>query len=249
MNRAIVETPHLMMLIAIMVTVPAVDCNGLTGYVSVAKRNLTRTCRFMAEHGAGVDTIRWVRDHVRIIDQTKLPRERVYVEIWTAGQMIEAIQTMQIRGAPALGVAGAFGVVLAAAAVDAPVREGFIAALRPLAQRVADAGYNLRGPIAIVEEGDTIIIDVDRKALDLDVPAAEIARRFEGWRSPASRYRTGVMAKYAALVGSASNGAVTTGPFARAAWRNCTRSVSSIGAGGRNPCARGSPRPACRCRR
>ncbi len=70
----------------------------------------------------------------------------------------------------------------------------------------------LGGPIAIVEEGDTVVIDVDRKALDLDVPADEIARRFERWSAPGSRYRTGVMAKYAALVGSASNGAVTTGP-------------------------------------
>ena len=70
----------------------------------------------------------------------------------------------------------------------------------------------LGGPIAIVEEGDRIVIDVDRKALDLDVAAEEVARRFEHWVAPASRYRTGVMAKYAALVGSASLGAVTTGP-------------------------------------
>jgi dihydroxy-acid dehydratase len=70
----------------------------------------------------------------------------------------------------------------------------------------------LGGPIAIVEEGDRITIDVDRKALDLDVPAVEIARRFKLWTTPASRYRTGVMAKYAALVGSPSMGAVTTGP-------------------------------------
>jgi dihydroxy-acid dehydratase len=69
----------------------------------------------------------------------------------------------------------------------------------------------LGGPIAIVEEGDRIVIDVDRAALDLDVPADEVARRFERWTPPAVRYRTGVMAKYAALVGSASTGAVTTG--------------------------------------
>jgi len=69
----------------------------------------------------------------------------------------------------------------------------------------------LGGPIAVVEEGDRIVIDVDRKALDLDVPAAEVARRFERWTPPAPRYRGGVMAKYAALVGSASLGAVTTG--------------------------------------
>jgi dihydroxy-acid dehydratase len=69
----------------------------------------------------------------------------------------------------------------------------------------------LGGPIAIVEEGDTITIDVDRSALDLDVPADEVARRFERWSPTSARYRSGVMAKYAALVGSASQGAVTTG--------------------------------------
>jgi dihydroxy-acid dehydratase len=70
----------------------------------------------------------------------------------------------------------------------------------------------LGGPIAVVEEGDEIVIDVDRKALDLTVAPDEVARRFKGWTAPAARYRSGVMAKYAALVGSASDGAVTTGP-------------------------------------
>jgi dihydroxy-acid dehydratase len=69
----------------------------------------------------------------------------------------------------------------------------------------------LGGPIAIVEEGDTVVIDVDRSALDLDLGADEMARRLERWTPPEPRYRTGVMAKYAALVGSASSGAVTTG--------------------------------------
>jgi dihydroxy-acid dehydratase len=69
----------------------------------------------------------------------------------------------------------------------------------------------LGGPIAVVEEGDEIVIDVDRKALDLNVSPEEIARRFERWSPPPARYQGGVMAKYAALVGSASQGAVTTG--------------------------------------
>ena len=69
----------------------------------------------------------------------------------------------------------------------------------------------LGGPIALVEEGDEIIIDVDRHALDLNVPAAVLAERRARWTAPAPRYRTGVMAKYAALVSSASKGAVTTG--------------------------------------
>jgi dihydroxy-acid dehydratase len=69
----------------------------------------------------------------------------------------------------------------------------------------------LGGPIAIVEEGDTIVIDVDRKALDLEVPDAIIAERLARWTPRAPTYAGGVMAKYAALVGSASGGAVTTG--------------------------------------
>jgi dihydroxy-acid dehydratase len=71
------------------------------------------------------------------------------------------------------------------------------------------------GPIALVREGDQITIDVDRKALDLDVTADELERRRAGWAPPAPRYTTGVLAKYAALVSSASEGAVTTGPRLR----------------------------------
>jgi dihydroxy-acid dehydratase len=69
----------------------------------------------------------------------------------------------------------------------------------------------LGGPIALVEEGDEIVIDVDRHALDLNVPAAVLAERRARWSPPAPRYKSGVMAKYAAMVSSASLGAVTTG--------------------------------------
>ncbi len=69
----------------------------------------------------------------------------------------------------------------------------------------------LGGAIALVEEGDTIVIDVDRKALDLEVDDDVLARRRAAWSPPAARYAGGVMAKYAALVSSASFGAVTTG--------------------------------------
>jgi dihydroxy-acid dehydratase len=67
----------------------------------------------------------------------------------------------------------------------------------------------LGGPIALVREGDRITVDVDRRVLDLEVDAAEIARRRTGWSRPAPRYTSGVLAKYAALVTSASLGAVT----------------------------------------
>jgi dihydroxy-acid dehydratase len=69
----------------------------------------------------------------------------------------------------------------------------------------------LGGPIALVEESDEIVIDVDRKALDLNVDAKILAARAKRWKPPAPRYASGVMAKYAALVSSASEGAVTGG--------------------------------------
>ena len=69
----------------------------------------------------------------------------------------------------------------------------------------------LGGPIAFVVEGDEIVIDVDRKAVDLDVPADVLAERAASWTAPAPRYAGGVLAKYAALVSTASEGAVTTG--------------------------------------
>ena len=75
----------------------------------------------------------------------------------------------------------------------------------------------LGGPIGLVEDGDAIVVDVERKALDLDVPDDVLASRRAKWSPPAPRYPGGVMGKYAALVSSASQGAVTTGArFARA---------------------------------
>ncbi len=65
------------------------------------------------------------------------------------------------------------------------------------------------GPIAAVEEGDPIVFDVDARRLDLDVPAAVVRERLARWRPPRPRYTTGVLAKYAALVSSAAEGAVT----------------------------------------
>lgn len=64
------------------------------------------------------------------------------------------------------------------------------------------------GPIAFVQDGDRIRLDVLAKRLDLLVSDAELARRAAGWAPPEPRYRTGVLAKYAKLVGSASVGAV-----------------------------------------
>ena len=74
----------------------------------------------------------------------------------------------------------------------------------------------LGGPIALVHDGDEIVVDVDRKALDLVVPDDVLTGRRAAWSAPAARYTSGVLAKYAALVSSASDGAVINGQRMRA---------------------------------
>ncbi len=65
------------------------------------------------------------------------------------------------------------------------------------------------GPLAAVRDGDVIVIDVERRRLDLDLPDDELAARLSAWAPPPPRYTSGVLAKYAKLVGSASEGAMT----------------------------------------
>ena len=64
------------------------------------------------------------------------------------------------------------------------------------------------GPIAFVRDGDTVTLDVDTRRIDVDFDV-DARRRESNWQPPAPRYRTGVMAKYAAAVSSAAEGAIT----------------------------------------
>lgn len=109
-------------------------------------------------------TIEWADGLVRFLDQTRLPQEETYVETVDVGRIAEAIRRLEIRGAPAIGVAAALGVVLAARAGDSveAVRAScsdairILAATRPTAVnlftalarmgRVLQAGEALAGP-------------------------------------------------------------------------------------------------------
>jgi dihydroxy-acid dehydratase len=67
----------------------------------------------------------------------------------------------------------------------------------------------LGGPLALVKNGDRIVIDATERRVSLEVPARQLAARRRAWKAPRARYTHGVLAKYARLVGSASGGAVT----------------------------------------
>ncbi|MBI2227491.1 MAG: dihydroxy-acid dehydratase [Deltaproteobacteria bacterium] len=70
-----------------------------------------------------------------------------------------------------------------------------------------EAAYG--GPIAAVRDGDTIVFDIRARRLDVEISPQELSSRLRQWTPPPPRYTTGVMAKYAKLVSSASQGAVT----------------------------------------
>jgi dihydroxy-acid dehydratase len=84
------------------------------------------------------------------------------------------------------------------------------------------------GPLAALRDGDVVVIDTERNRLEVRLARGELARRLARFVPPPPRYTAGVFAKYAALVGSAAEGAVTAPPEpgARARARSATRSTT-----------------------
>jgi dihydroxy-acid dehydratase len=65
------------------------------------------------------------------------------------------------------------------------------------------------GPIAVVREGETISLDIQKRTIELEIPPDELTSRLKAWKAPAPKYTSGVFQKYVRLVGSAAQGAVT----------------------------------------
>lgn len=79
----------------------------------------------MSQSGMKVETLRWVDDHLEMIDQRILPREFVYIKYWSAPQVAEGIKTMVVRGAPAIGCAAAYGIALEALQLELQTSQDF----------------------------------------------------------------------------------------------------------------------------
>ncbi len=81
--------------------------------------------------------IEWLGDRVRILDQTRLPQKEVYLELASYQDIASAIVELKIRGAPAIGVAGAYGVVLGALEIEAESKAEFREKLSAIRQTIA----------------------------------------------------------------------------------------------------------------
>jgi methylthioribose-1-phosphate isomerase len=81
--------------------------------------------------------IEWVSGKIRLIDQTRLPWEEVFLELSDYREVAAAIKEMKVRGAPAIGIAAAYGMVLGAQGIKATSKEEFVAKLRPVSETLA----------------------------------------------------------------------------------------------------------------
>jgi methylthioribose-1-phosphate isomerase len=81
--------------------------------------------------------VTWQQDHVRLIDQNRLPNEYSVVEIRLCSDMVKAIKTMIVRGAPAIGVAASYGIYLGAREITTADRPAFLEALEQVGETLA----------------------------------------------------------------------------------------------------------------
>jgi methylthioribose-1-phosphate isomerase len=82
-------------------------------------------------------TIEWLDDKLRILDQSKLPGEQIFIDLANYHDVVLAIKEMRVRGAPAIGVAAAYGIALGASGIKAANKDEFIAQLNQVMQAFA----------------------------------------------------------------------------------------------------------------
>jgi methylthioribose-1-phosphate isomerase len=126
-------------------------------------------------------TIDWQDGHIVAIDQTKLPHELVLMEIVTVADLVDAIKRLAIRGAPALGVAGALGVALAAK--DSPEnRTRDLAALRAARPTAVNLAWGVDRAAARLGDGPDAVLTEALDILEADVRDNEaLGRRGAAW--------------------------------------------------------------------
>jgi methylthioribose-1-phosphate isomerase len=99
----------------------------------------------------------WLSDRVKILDQTLLPHKEVYLELKEYRDVASAIKELKIRGAPAIGIAGAYGVALGAVKIDTTSREAFLNELYDIVNTMAATRPTARNLFAALERLKKVI--------------------------------------------------------------------------------------------
>jgi dihydroxy-acid dehydratase len=180
-----------------------------TGGLVIVRGNLAPEGAVIKVSGAGRSTH---RGPARVFDSEEAAFEAVGRQQIRPGDVV-VIRYEGPSGGPGMReMLGVTGALMGAGLGDsvALVTDGrFSGATRGLMAGHAAPEAFRGGPLAALRDGDTILIDTEARRLDVELSDDEIRQRLSTWKAPAPRYATGVLAKYARLVSSASTGAVT----------------------------------------
>ena len=140
---------------------------------------------------SSIRCLEWLEDRVILLDQTKLPQEKVFLQIADYRELARAIKEMQIRGAPALGVAAAYGMALGALQIKAKTKKAFLVELEDVYNTLASTRptavnlfYGLKRMKAVAEQG-TSPSQIKQSLLD---ESRRIAEENEAAHQSLSRY-------------------------------------------------------------
>ena len=103
-----------------------------------------------------MQAIEWLGNRVRILDQTRLPQEEVYLELNDYRNVASAIAELKIRGAPTIGVAGSYGVALGALEIEAGSRDEFLRKLRGVIQTIASTRPTARNLFRAIDRMEQV---------------------------------------------------------------------------------------------
>ncbi len=167
-----------------------------------------------------IKTIEWMGDFSRLVDQTVLPREFKYVDIKTGDAMYDAISTMIVRGAPAIGVAGAHGIALYAQELAGSSREEFVEKLLKKADYMASSRPTAVNLMWAVEKQSKIIRNVDLSVEEIVAGLKENAVRMQeediAINKEIGRYGAEVVPKGATILTHCNAGALATAGYGTA---------------------------------
>lgn len=168
------------------------------------------------EFESKIRTIQWIDNVSRMVDQTKFPEEYVYVDIKTGDDMYDAIKTMIVRGAPAIGIAGAHGVVLYAQTLKneglsldefkakLTEKSDYLASSRPTAVNLMWAVKQQKDIIRNCHSDiETLIRDLTNQAIRMENEDIEINKSI-------GRYGAEVVPKGATILTHCNAGALAT---------------------------------------
>jgi methylthioribose-1-phosphate isomerase len=134
-----------------------------------------------------IKAIEWLGDRVKILDQTRLPQEEVYLELNHYQSIASAIVELKIRGAPAIGILGAYGMALGALKIQATSRDEFLKKLRGVSQTLAATRPTARNLFRAIDRMEQVAAagkDVDQiktglvnEAISIHAEEAEATRK------------------------------------------------------------------------